>query len=419
MNTKNKIFTLMGAVLIGLLLIGGVGLGNFLTDEKVIKDIRSNRMAKVSATLALTAEIADLRSAYEIAPSLSYERQLEELTRTQDQLGRLHKLLPLRIQTYSALHATREEQQKWDAFVSLWDQWYAYDQDFFRILGNVLAQPSPQVIEAFYLHVAEENLARSDLSRELKGALLELSSSSIAEADSGVLAVQENIRHAATIMGVVSVLTLAALAFLLLLSRAAVIKPVARARGLLLQLAHEQELSDQTRIEVDEIVTAFDAMMSELQSMFLSIQAKMRAVDRGVETLSVGARQIAADQTNLFALNAAIEMARAREQDRGFAVVASEVRSLSERTVQLTSEISNMAGLIQNSTREAVTELERVLRQDDESGQTKGSGVETRIRAIRDGASKIVQEAAGISISLKKPGHDRRKSHRAHWQEPD
>ncbi len=105
-----------------------------------------------------------------------------------------------------------------------------------------------------------------------------------------------------------------------------------------------------------------------------------------------------ADQTNLLALNAAIEAARAGEQGRGFAVVADEVRKLAERTTKATKEIADMIKKIQKDTGSAVESIEMGTK-EVEKGKELANKAGDSLKSIIKGTNEVVDVVTQVAAA--------------------
>lgn len=143
---------------------------------------------------------------------------------------------------------------------------------------------------------------------------------------------------------------------------------------------------------------------SEIEKISKSVESSS-AIISGLEQQSneistiVSVIKEIADQTNLLALNAAIEAARAGEQGRGFAVVADEVRKLAERTSQSTQQVTQTIEEIQLGTKSAVASMTASVSQV-KSGTTLANQAGESIKVIQVGAEHVVDVVSNISNAL-------------------
>jgi methyl-accepting chemotaxis protein len=145
---------------------------------------------------------------------------------------------------------------------------------------------------------------------------------------------------------------------------------------------------------VNEVTHSIDALASDVGRAVETVQHVEQDSERIGSVLDV-IRGIA-DQTNLLALNAAIEAARAGEQGRGFAVVADEVRTLAKRTQDSTKEIQEMIESLQGGVRETVTVMETSQQQASESVEQAGRAHQAleEITRVIDNISQMSSQIA-------------------------
>lgn len=154
--------------------------------------------------------------------------------------------------------------------------------------------------------------------------------------------------------------------------------------------------------EVEQTVARISALSADLQQAALVMNELERDSNTIGSVLDV-IRGIA-EQTNLLALNAAIEAARAGEQGRGFAVVADEVRSLAQRTAESTRQIEQIIKGLQKRTKDIVTAMQH-CRDQGEAGVEQAGVASQLLSTITQDVTLIMDMTTQIATAIEEQSH--------------
>ncbi|MHC8287000.1 methyl-accepting chemotaxis protein [Pseudomonas sp. XS1P51] len=169
------------------------------------------------------------------------------------------------------------------------------------------------------------------------------------------------------------------------------------------QVSQETDACTQNgQVKVQQTIKSIEDMVNEIDAsstMVVDLAAQTKAISSVLDVI-----RAIAEQTNLLALNAAIEAARAGEQGRGFAVVADEVRALAHRTQSSTGEIEGMIGAVQNRAQQAaraMSETQKLANRTRSLAREAGAALDV----IASGVTQISERNRVIAGASEEQAH--------------